>query len=317
MDEGDETADDLDFQENPEDQPPLHIPPLSHAAVNVLIQTNLEPQPEKLHEQNRPLSQLHPATVYAHSLPFLSDRPPSYRYLQIDTQAVGFLGVGGEIEPLFCSLAIYHVETLAPTSSKDPTLAPIPDLPRCGKVTETLTFDVVSEPSIETRCHGALWPYPVESEGDKVQGTRCGVFPLPSNLNIHNLYAILIVHKVVSEGSDFEPYLRPLQPDDTAGIDVPFDLDSLRRRAEKSAKHHGKFIMPFAFGVAPLLQVFGADAPVVPSSRAVQIPLFKFAAGLGDRQIIDHIMVMLYPRYVLRRFYLIISSNLSFPFLQS
>jgi len=54
--------------------------------------------------------------------------------------------------------------------------------------------------------------------------------------------------------------------------------------------------MPFAFGVAPLLQVFGADNPIVASSRAVQIPLFRFSAGQGERQIIDHIMVMLYPR---------------------
>lgn len=283
-----------------EDQP-LQLPPLGHSATNVLVETRLEPQPEKLQEQNRPLSQLHPATTLAQSLPFLSDRPPSYRYLQIDTQAVGFLGLGGEIEPLFCSLAIYHVETIAPNTTKDPSLAPIPDLQRCGKVTETLNFDVVSDPTVEGRCHGSLWPFSCDNEDEKLQGTRCGVFPLPSNLNIHNLYAILIVHKVVSEGADFEAYLRPSKSNakNTAGTDssdTPVDLELLRSRAEKASNQQGRFIMPFAFGVAPLLQVFGADVPIVPSSRAVQIPLFRFAAGLGDRQIIDHIMVMLYPR---------------------
>lgn len=173
-------------------------------------------------------------------------------------------------------------------------MSPIPDLQRCGKITETLTFDVVSDSDIEERCRGALWPYQTEdTAGDRLQGTRCGVFPLPSNLNIHNLYAILIVHKVVSEGSDFDVYLRP----DKTAFRSKVDLDLMRSRAEKSSAQQGKFIMPFAFGVAPLLQVFGADVPVVPSSRAVQIPLFRFAAGKGDRQIIDHIMVMLYPRY--------------------
>ncbi len=302
---GNGNEDTLDLSENQEEQPPLQLPPLTHASTNVLVQTKLEPNPEKLHEQNRPLSQLHPATVYAQSLPFLSDRPPSYRYLQIDTQAVGFLGLGGEIEPLFCSLAIYHIETIAPGTTKDPSLAPIPDLQRCGKVTETLNFDVVSDPSVEKHCHRALWPYTSESDDDKLQGTRCGVFPLPSNLNIYNLYAVLVVQKVVSEGSDFEIYLRPgksANNGDAGGSDAPLNIDILRNRAEKAAKQQGKFIMPFAFGVAPLLQVFGADVPVVPSSRAVQIPLFRFSAGLGDRQIIDHIMVMLYPRCVVFAF---------------
>jgi hypothetical protein len=275
----------------------MQMPPLGHSASNVLIQTNLQPLPEKLQEQNRPLSELHPATSLAQSLPFLSDRPPSYRYFQIDTQAVGFLGLGGEIEPLFCSLAIYHVEMIAPHVTKDPSLAPVPHLQRCGKVTETLNFDVVSDQAIEDRCSGALWPYESSHKDDQFQGTRCGVFPLPSNLSIHNLYAILIVHKVVSESSDFEAYLKPSKSSSTTETDgTDPDLDLLRKRAEKASKRQGQFIMPFAFGVAPLLQVFGADVPVVPSSRAVQIPLFRFASGQGDRQIIDHIMVMLYPR---------------------
>jgi hypothetical protein len=281
-----------DSIETTEANPPLLLPPWEHNASTILVQTRLEPNPEKLQQQNRPLSHLHPATNLAQSLPFLSDRPPSHRYLQVDTQAVGFPALGGEIEPLFCSLAIYHVETVA-HSSNDPRMAPIPDLQRCGKVTETLNFDVVSDASIEQRCRDALYPYADSDE--RLQGTRCGVFPLPSNLSIHNLYAILIVHKVISEGSEFEVYLRPGKS--ANGVDKDkVDLESLRGRAEKASTRQGQFIMPFAFGVAPLLQVFGADVPMAPSSRAVQIPLFRFSAGQGDRQIIDHIMVMLYPR---------------------
>ena len=285
-----ESTQSVDLLSAEDKQQPLVLPPLSHPATNVLLHMGLEPTPEKLQDQNRPLFQMHPATTIAQSLPFLSDRPPSYRYLQIDTQAVGFLGLGGEVEPLFCSLAIYHVETIGQNTMKDSSLAPIPDLQRCGKVTETLNFDVVSDQAIEQSCRRALWPIMSDAE-EMLQGTRCGVFPLPSNLNIHNLYAILIVHKVVSHGSDFEPYLRSDCLDDT-----PVDLKTLRTRAELACNRQGSFIMPFAFGVAPLLQVFGAEIPVVPSSRAVQIPLFQFSSNQGERQIIDHIMVMLYPR---------------------
>ena len=278
---------DTDDDNASDEQEPLQLPPWEHGASStVLVQTRLEPQPEKLHEQNRPLSHMHPATSLAQALPFLSDRPPSYRYLQVDTQAVGFPALGGEIEPLFCSLAIYHVETLPHQHGGNDSLAPIPDLQRCGKITETLNFDVVSDANIEKKCDGSLYPYSDIAQ-EQLQGTRCGVFPLPSNLNIHNLYAILIVHKVISDGEDFEVYLK--KKDNV-------DIGLLRSKAEKASNRHGQFIMPFAFGVAPLLQVFGADVPVVPSSRAVQIPLFRFAAGHGERQIIDHIMVMLYPR---------------------
>ena len=284
------SADSAEMEDEAQEEP-LQLPPWEHPASTVLVQTRLEPTPEKLHEQNRPLSQLHPATSLAQSLPFLSDRPPSYRYLQIDTQAVGFPALGGDIEPLFCSLAIYHVDTVSQNSSSTSDVTPIPELQRCGKVTETLHFDVVSDPKLVQSCAGSLWPYNRKATDagseQTLQGTRCGVFPLPSNLSIHNLYAILIVHKVVSEGSDFEAYLRSGQT---------VDLEVLRNRAERAAEQQGTFLMPFAFGVAPLLQVFGADIPLVPSSRAVQIPLFRFSSGHGERQIIDHIMVMLYPR---------------------
>lgn len=285
---------DTDSHPLPPEDPPIQLPPWEHAANSFLVQTSLQPNPETLHEQNRPLSELHPATTLAQALPFLSDRPPSYRHIQIDTQAVGFPALGGEVEPLFCSLAIYHVETLS-QSGGDGALAPIPDLGRCGKVTETLYFDVVSDPVIEKRCRQSLCPYSLADDIGHPPSTRCGVFPLPSNLSVHNLYAIITVSKVVSEGSDFEPYLRPKHSGDSLTQDK-IDLAALRARAEKAASHHGNFIMPFAFGVAPLLQVFGAVVPHVTSSRAVQIPLFRFSAGYGERQIIDHIMVMLYPK---------------------
>jgi hypothetical protein len=313
----------------------LQLPPAEHSATAVAITTNLEPTREKLQEQNRPLSHLHPATSLAQALPFLADRPPSYRYLQVDTQAVGFPTLGGEVEPFFCSLAIYNVETVAQAAiAGDETVAPIPNLQRCGRVTETLHFDVVSDPVVELLCRGSLWPFletppkglkgnalsrslsPNDSqamvpESERTQGTRCGVFPLASNLNIANLYAVLIVHKVVSETTDFEAYLRPNKATGTDKNSLrpdKVDIEALRLRAEKAANRQGRFIMPLAFGVAPLLQVFaGAENPVVPSSRAVQIPLFRFTSGLGDRQVIDHIMVMLFPRYD-RRIYLLSQS---------
>lgn len=283
---------------NAEDSP-IQLPPLDHSSFAPFVETGLEPKPETLHKQNRSLSHLHPATSLAQSLPFLSDRPASYRYLQVDTQAVGFPALGGEIEPLFCSLAIYHVEVVPNSIGTDPNMAPIPDLQRCGKITETLNFDVVSDPDIEKQCAAALWPYATEQSGrgPGSQGTRCGVFPLPSNLSIHNLYAAITVNKVISEGSDFEVYLRPgKSASETANRQDKVNIESLRARAEKASNRQGKFTIPFAFGVAPLLQVFGADIPLTPSSRAVQIPLFRFSSGIGERQIIDHIMVMLYPR---------------------
>jgi len=273
---------------------PIQLPPVEHSANACLVQTHLEPSPEMLHKQNRPLCELHPATSLAQALPFLSDRPPSHRYLQVDTQSVAFPELNGEIEPLFCSLSIYHVETKS-HSLGDRGAAPIPDLQRCGKVTETLNFDFVNDSQVEKRCSSSLSPYTKDrdyNENEPSHLTRCGVFPLPSNLSVYKLYAIITVSKVISEGSDFEPYLRAKSKAKGEGI----DMETLRAKAQKASDNHGDFIIPFAFGVAPLLQVFGADVPHVPSSRAVQIPLFRFSAGKGERQIIDHIMVMLYPR---------------------
>lgn len=219
---------------------------------------------------------------------------------------MGFPALGGEIEPLFCSLAIYHVEST--TSSHDPRAAPVPNLPRCGRVTEVLNFDTVRDPDVETACYQSLWPYatsldkidpstPPSSPEKATQGSRCGVFPLASNLNVSNLYAILIVHKVLSDREDAEVYTKPSNTDKKgAASRSRIDIGKLRDKAAKASSRQGDFLMPFAFGVAPLLQIFGTDIPTSVNSRAVQIPLFKFRNGYGDRPIIDHIMVMLYPR---------------------
>eukprot|EP00535_Pseudo-nitzschia_heimii_P008056 CAMPEP_0197181318 /NCGR_PEP_ID=MMETSP1423-20130617/5641_1 /TAXON_ID=476441 /ORGANISM="Pseudo-nitzschia heimii, Strain UNC1101" /LENGTH=3706 /DNA_ID=CAMNT_0042631551 /DNA_START=249 /DNA_END=11369 /DNA_ORIENTATION=- len=284
-------SNEIDEDEKESKESPIQLPPVEHPANGYPIQTPLEPSPERLHKQNRPLSELHPATSLAHALPFISDRPPSYRYLQINTQAVAFPALTEEVEPLFCSLAIYHVETIAHNLGER-GMAPVPDLERCGKVTETLNFDLIKNPDVEKSCFSCLSPYATDETNESSRLTTCGVFPLPSNLSVNNLYAIITVGKVISEGSDFEPYLRakPKIKDEQTNI------ENLRLKAERASINHGNFIMPFAFGVAPLLQVFGADIPRVPSSRAVQIPLFRFYAGNGERQIIDHIMVMLYPR---------------------
>lgn len=65
----------------------MQLPPLYHSSYALHVDTQLEPSPEMLKEENLPLSSLHSATSMAQALPFLSDRPPSHRFLQIDTQA--------------------------------------------------------------------------------------------------------------------------------------------------------------------------------------------------------------------------------------
>jgi len=143
------------------------------------------------------------------------------------------------------------------------------------------------------------------------------VFPIPSNFNVGNLYAVLIVQKVVASDSDVDIYLKPGKSseskesvpqyndvDQEAKRDNEVDLEKYKTKAEKASSRRSHFLVPFAFGVAPLLQVFGTENPTTACSRAVQIPLFRFFAGAGDRQVIDHIMVMLYPRYVRAAFLL-------------
>merc|ERR1712238_9169 len=54
--------------------------------------------------------------------------------------------------------------------------------------------------------------------------------------------------------------------------------------------------MPFAFGIIPLVQVIGTECPQSPQNRAVKIPLFKLLPGYGELPIINHIMVLLFPK---------------------
>lgn len=168
-------------EEETADETILQIPPIHHSANSINISTKLEPSPEKLHADNLPLSTMHSATSMEQTLPYLSDRPHSYRYLQIDTQTIAFPPVKGEIEPLFCSLAIYNVETLSSTSKTQTSGGassasgsgnktrniPIPNLQRCGRVTEALYFDHVADDDVARKCSGSLYPYSTQSTARK------------------------------------------------------------------------------------------------------------------------------------------------------
>ena len=76
------------------------------------------------------------------------------------------------------------------------------------------------------------------------------------------------------------------------------DLSKLRMKAGKASDRVGQFLMPFAFGVAPLVQILGSTPPLIPTSRAAQIPLFKLIAGEGDKPIINHILAVTNSRLV-------------------
>jgi len=209
-------------------------------------------------------------------------------------------------------MAIWHVETMPglKTSKSEKGMSIIPNYDRCGKITESLYFDVTSDPDVEISCRAALWPAVESSDGkppefignrpsrlplnEVLQGTRCGVFPIPSNFSVSNLYAVLMVRKVFSDDSD-EAYVgSPTQKSDLskrAMKGIKHDLISLRNKAMDSANRYGRFLMPFAFGVVPLAQVIGS----IPNAKAVQVPLFRFQSS-GERPIIDHIVFMLHPR---------------------
>jgi len=109
----------------------------------------LEPTPRFLKRCNLPTTLRHPALSMQRYLPFLSDRLPTYKQVQIETQRVEFVDLHGEIEPFFCSLAIYHVEGGArgnPVSS------------RCSRISEFLHFDIIKDSRVEELCLSALWP---------------------------------------------------------------------------------------------------------------------------------------------------------------
>jgi hypothetical protein len=182
-----------------------------------------------------------------------------------------------------------------------------------GCITELLYFDVVNDPEVEENCLSALWPYHDKGCGIELtnsshstsscllQGTRCGVFPLHSRYDMSNLYAVIIVHKTLSEDTELDMYMHsPKQKLDDRSQhtkNTTLDLSKLRAKAAKSADRFGQFLMPFAFGVAPLVQILGSTPPLIPTSRrAVQIPLFKFIVGEGDKPIIDHILAVTIPR---------------------
>ena len=275
-------------------------------------------------------SRLSPCIQIARLMPHLSDRSPNLRHLQIDTTAVGFPKLGGEVEPMFCKLAIYHFEMNAMGSSVDKdtgdsvsstisssgiSVNSHPSRDRCGPVTEALNFDVVQDPKVIENCKRALWPYASETDLDKLpgaigsstidddvilEGSPCGVFPLPSHLHISNLYAVLLVHNVVSDSVDQHPYFKPSRRDKTSMNSQKEDIDlaKLRENASKSSDSYGQLITPIAFGVLPLMQIVGnEESPKVPVTRVVQIPLFKFEQGRGTDVILDHILGMLHPRY--------------------
>ena len=267
------------------------------------VQTGLWPQSKVLRENNISCARSHSATSTARLLPHLSDRAPSVRHLQIDTNAVGFPKLGGEVEPMFCKLAIYHFEMSSNLESQSTSTQDLPNMERCGRITETLAFDVVQDSTIIQNCKRALWPYADGSDPDGFlnansdespsEGTSSGVFPLPAHLSISNLYAVIIVHKVFSTSSEPHPYFKPTSGQDLSSEEV-FDLRKLRENAANASQVNGQFITPFAFGVVPLKHIIGEESPKSPVSRAVQIPLFTYDPERGPRSILDHILVMLH-----------------------
>lgn len=274
--------------------------------------SNLWPQLSVLRENNISGSRCHTATSTARLLPHLSDRPPCVRYLQIDTTAVGFPKLGGEIEPMFCKLAIYHFETKSERSAG--LNVPSRNRERCGRVTECLSFDIVQDLNVIQNCKKSLWPYADESnihgllmtaaeglgEGmhndlTQTEGTSCGIFPLPASTSVSNLYAVIIVHKVIGDNpSQIHPYYKPDRRESCSQEAI--DLVSLRSDATEKCNQYGQFITPFAFGVVPLKHIIADESVKIPASRAVQIPLFKFDPSRGEQSIFDHILLMLHPR---------------------
>ena len=224
---------------------------------------------------------------------------------------------------MFCKLSIYHFEmntekrpTGGSTSRRDSDSVSTsassnvasPNMERCGPVSESLCFDIVQDPRVIEGCKNALWPYAQETDANgqptspsmateesKSEGTSCGLFPLPANLSISNLYAVIIIHKVIAESeSELQPYYKPSRHEAPPNEEI--DLTKLRENASQACDRYGQFLQPFAFGVVPLKHIIGDESPKVPVSRAVQIPLFKYDPERGPQSIFDHILLMLHPR---------------------
>ena len=286
---------------------PLQLPPLREETRDDFSWTTY-PTEEKLKIENRSFTELHASIDTIKCLPYLSDRDPLLRHVQIDTQIVGFPSTG-EVEPFFCTLAVWHVEINTTFSESD---VPHINWSSSGRITESLHFDVVNELEVEQKCRAALWPFlekdleleSLDSEGMDssclLQGTRCGVFPIHARYEMTNLYAVIIVHKTLTEDSDLDVYMNaPKQKSDDRNNQIKStkpDVAKLRTKAQKTADRFGQLLMPFAFGVAPLVQILGPTPPHIPTSRAVQIPLFKMVAGEGDKPIVDHILAVTHPR---------------------
>ena len=86
------------------------------------------------------------------------------------------------------------------------------------------------------------------------------MFPIPSNFNVGNLYAVLIVQKVVASDSDVDIYLKPGKSseskeslpqnndvDQEAKRDNLVDLEKCKTKAEKASSRRSHFLVPFAF----------------------------------------------------------------------
>ncbi len=258
------------------------------------------PSQDKLVNENRSFAELHPAVDTIKCLPYLSDRDPNVRHVQIETQIVSFPSIG-EVEPFFCSMAIWHVDAMRNETDDI-------NWDNSGRISEFLHFDIVSNHEVEQNCKTSLWPHQ-DSHGEphsvevddcssncQLQGTRCGVFALHARYNMENLHAVLIVHKTLAEESELDIYVNPskqkLDEKNQQTKLTAQDLNRYRQRAGKSAERFGQLLMPFAFGVAPLIQILGKKPPKIPASRAAQIPLFKFNAGDGDTPIINHVLAL-------------------------
>lgn len=243
--------------------------------------------PQPLEELNRSLSEMHPASESVKVLPLISDRSPCLRYIQIDTQVVGFPSIG-EIEPFFCSLCLWHVE---PKCNQDLGIIG-PDIVRCGRITQSLHFDVVNGSAVEELFKASLYSPPSYSGSFSNDGgtTRCGIFPISSAFQTSQTHAVLIVHKVFGDESELDLYLG-----NDRSIESYEHCVRSQMNIFNESNRPGRLITPFAFGVVPLVQIIGQSNPISISSRACQIPLFRFLAGGGSDQIVDHIIALTQP----------------------
>ncbi len=251
----------------------------------------VSPSQDDLLRENRSMAELHPAVSTVAQLPLLSDRSPGTRYIQIDTQVVGFPSLG-EIEPFFCSMAIWYVEPVSERLERG-----LPgDEPLRGRITESLCFDVASEHDPEIALSPLLDPSLLSKEdtpavNKSLQPTRCGVFPIKSCYEMKYLHAVLVVHKVLADDSESDIYWS-----NDSDTNKSIDVTKYRNRAKKAVERVGHMLTPFAFGVAPLAQIMGTESPTIPTSKAAQIPLFKLNSGEGDDPIINHIIAITQPR---------------------